>query len=35
MLVDPLGGILAVVVTAASVPDRDGAKQWLEILRPT
>lgn len=30
---DTLGLILAVVVTAASVQDRDGAKQLLEILR--
>jgi hypothetical protein len=31
--VDTLGLILAVVVTAASVQDRDGAKQLLNILR--
>jgi putative transposase len=31
--VDTLGLILAVVVTAASVQDRDGAKQLLDILR--
>jgi putative transposase len=31
--VDTLGLILAVVVTAASVQDRDGAKQILDILR--
>jgi putative transposase len=31
--VDTLGLILAVVVTAASVQDRDGAKQVLGILR--
>jgi transposase len=33
LLVDTLGLILAVVVTAASVPDRDGAKSVLEVLR--
>jgi putative transposase len=31
--VDTLGLILAVVVTAASVQDRDGAKQILDLLR--
>jgi putative transposase len=31
--VDTLGLILAVVVTAASVQDRDGAKPLLDILR--
>src|SRR5919198_5147866 len=33
ILVDTLGLILAVVVTAASVQDRDGAKNLLEIRR--
>ena len=33
ILVDTLGLILAVVVTAASVPDREGAKPLLEVLR--
>jgi putative transposase len=33
LLVDPLGLILAVGVTAASVQDRDGAKPLLDILR--
>ena len=33
ILVDTLGLILTVVVTAASVADRDGAKPLLEILR--
>ncbi len=33
IVVDTLGLILAVVVTAASVPDRDGAKGVLEVLR--
>ena len=33
LLVDTLGLILVVVVTAASVPDRDGAKSVLEVLR--
>jgi putative transposase len=33
LLVDTLGLILAVVVTAASVQDRDGASKLLEILR--
>jgi putative transposase len=33
MLVDTLGLLLAVVVTAASVQDRDGAKLLLDILR--
>jgi putative transposase len=33
ILVDTLGLLLAVVVTAASVQDRDGAKQLLSILR--
>jgi putative transposase len=33
--VDTLGLLLAVVVTAASVQDRDGAKQLLNILRHT
>ena len=33
ILVDTLGLILAVVVTAASVPDREGAKLLLEVLR--
>ncbi len=33
ILVDTLGLILAVVVTAASVQDRDGAKSVLEVLR--
>jgi putative transposase len=32
-LVDTLGLLLMVVVTAANVPDRDGAKQLLEMLR--
>jgi putative transposase len=32
-LVDTLGLILAVVVTAASVQDRDGARSVLEVLR--
>src|SRR5687768_15488682 len=32
-LVDTLGLILAVVVTAASVQDRDGAKPLLALLR--
>jgi putative transposase len=31
--VDTLGLILAVVVTAASIQDRDGAKQLFDILR--
>jgi putative transposase len=33
ILVDTLGLILAIVVTAASVQDRDGAKSLLGILR--
>jgi putative transposase len=33
ILVDTLGLILTVVVTAASVADRDGAKPLLEVLR--
>jgi putative transposase len=33
ILVDTLGLLLAVVVTAASVQDRDGAKSLLEVLR--
>jgi putative transposase len=33
ILVDTLGRIRTIVVTAASVQDRDGAKQLLEILR--
>jgi putative transposase len=33
ILVDTLGLLIAVVVTAASVQDRDGAKQLLGILR--
>lgn len=33
LLVDTLGFVLAVVVTAASVQDRDGAKLVLEVLR--
>jgi putative transposase len=33
ILVDTLGLLLAVVVTAANVQDRDGAKQLLGILR--
>jgi hypothetical protein len=33
LLVDTLGLILTVVVTAAGVQDRHGAKQLLEILR--
>ena len=33
ILVDTLGLILAVVVTAASVQDRDGARSVLEVLR--
>jgi transposase len=35
MLVDPLGVLLAVAVTAASVHDRDGAKRILAVLRHT
>jgi putative transposase len=33
IFVDTLGVLLTVVVTAASVPDRDGAKLLLEVLR--
>ena len=33
ILVDTLGLLLTVVVTAANVPDRDGAKLLLEVLR--
>ncbi len=33
LLVDTLGLLLTVVVTAANVPDRDGAKRLLEGLR--
>jgi putative transposase len=33
ILVDMLGWLLAVVVTAAHVQDRDGAKQLLGVLR--
>jgi putative transposase len=33
LLVDTLGLLLTVVVTAASVQDRDGAKPLLEVLR--
>ena len=33
ILVDTLGLLIAVVVTAASVQDRDGAKKLLGILR--
>jgi putative transposase len=33
LLVDTLGLILAVVVTAASVPDRDGARSVREVCR--
>jgi putative transposase len=33
-LVDTLGLVLTVVVTAASIQDRDGAQQLLEGLRP-
>jgi putative transposase len=33
LLVDTLGLVLAVVVTAASVQDRKGAKRLLEVLR--
>jgi putative transposase len=33
ILVDTLGLLLMVVVTAANVQDRDGAKQLLEMLR--
>jgi len=33
ILVDTLGLILAVVVTAANVQDRDGAKSLLDVLR--
>jgi len=33
-LVDPLGWLLAVAVTAANGPERDGAQQRLGILRP-
>jgi len=35
LLVYTLGLVLAVVVTAASVQDRDGAKPLLEVLRHT
>jgi putative transposase len=33
LLVDSLGRLLTVVVTAASVQDRDGANQLIEMLR--
>jgi putative transposase len=33
LVVDPLGLLLSVVVTAASVQDRRGAQQLLEVLR--
>ena len=33
MLVDTLGLLLTVVVTAASVQDRDGAMSLLDVLR--
>jgi putative transposase len=33
LLVDTLGLVLAVVVTAASVQDRDGAKRLLRVLQ--
>jgi putative transposase len=33
VLVDTLGLLLSVVVTAASVQDRDGGQQLLEVLR--
>jgi putative transposase len=33
IFVDTLGLLLTVVVTAANVPDRDGAKRLLEVLR--
>ena len=35
VLVDTLGLVLAVVVHAANIPDRDGAQLGLERLQPT